>query len=138
MILVPKKSEYYSPLSLFDSALDRVFNSELNSKVLAPIDVFADEKNIYVKTELPGMSKKDIHIEYKDGVLHLSGEKKTEIKNEKEGAYYYCEIQKGSFNRSINVGDINFDHASAEYKDGILTITLPKSENQGTHRLEIQ
>ena len=141
MFCVPvKRSAESRGVRGFETLLDRFFEEALSPegrRFVAPVDVTADDKNVYVSAEVPGIEKKDINIEYKDGILKISGEKKEEVKQEKEG-YVYREINRGEFSRSINVGDVDFEKAKAELKDGILKIELAKSESQQSRKLEIK
>lgn len=100
---------------------------------LAPVNLSQDENMIYIKMEIAGMKKKDIQIEYKDKLITISGEK---LKEEEE--YINQEISYGKFSRQIKVGDIDFENAKAEYKDGILSIELPKSEETRNKYLSIK
>jgi HSP20 family protein len=135
--LVPR-----SNFSLWDDWLDfdRLLpkKSEISGAKIAPLDIKTDEKNIYITTEIAGVDKKDINIEYKEGYLTISGEKKAEKKEEHKG-YFYSERSKGKFARSIYVGEIDFDASKAEYKNGVLELVLPKKEEskEKTQRLQI-
>jgi HSP20 family protein len=84
--------------------------------------------NLVINTEIPGMSKDDVNVSVKDNVLTLSGEKKQE-KEEKDADYHRIERSYGSFSRSFTLPtSVQPDKVKAAYKDGILRITLPKSE----------
>lgn len=100
-----------------------------NSSVFTPrVDVTEDNENLYVHAEIPGVEKKDIKINVTGDVLTLSGEKKTEQRDEKKN-YYRIERNYGSFSRSFTLpAEIKVDKISAEYNDGVLNITLPKTE----------
>lgn len=92
------------------------------------IDVTEDKRQVNVKAEIPGMSEKDIQLTWHEGTLYIRGEKKNE-KEEKKGEGYYHECSYGSFSRSIPLGnDIQWDKAHAKYKNGVLTVELPKDE----------
>ncbi|MCP4050486.1 MAG: Hsp20/alpha crystallin family protein [bacterium] len=109
-------------------------SSSLN---LTKINLEDNEKSIKVTAELPGMSKEDINIEYKEGLLSISGEKKSEEKEESKQKYYR-EISYGKFHRTLSTGDVKFEEAEAEYTNGVLTITLPKAEKSRPKMLEIK
>lgn len=83
-----------------------------------------------VTAELPGMTEKDINIEYLDGVLTIKGEKEHEEKKEEEDRKYYMwERRFGSFQRALPFpGGIAEGKIEAEFKDGILTVHLPKAD----------
>ncbi len=109
-----------------DDFLNTSKSDRFNHKI-APLSVKSDSSSIYVDVELPGMDKKDITIEYHEGVLSISGEKKSSLQKEGD-TYTYSEIRSGSFTRQINIGkDIRFDDATATYTNGVLSLTIPKS-----------
>lgn len=92
------------------------------------LDVSETKDNIVVRAEVPGMDPKDIDVSYADGVLTVRGEKKQE-KEEKDENYHMMERRYGSFSRSIRLAhEIESDKIKADYKDGVLKISLPKSE----------
>jgi len=92
------------------------------------VDVSETKDNLVINTEIPGMSKDDVNVSVKDNVLTLSGEKKQE-KEEKDADYHRIERSYGSFSRSFTLPtSVQPDKVKAAYKDGILRITLPKSE----------
>jgi HSP20 family protein len=100
-----------------------------NSTVFTPrVDVTEDKENLYVHAEIPGVEKKEIKINVTGDVLTISGEKKTEQRDENKN-YYRIERNYGSFSRSFTLpAEIVVDKIAAEYKDGVLNITLPKTE----------
>jgi HSP20 family protein len=100
-----------------------------NSNVFTPrVDVTEDKDNLYVHAELPGVEKKDIKINVTGDVLTISGEKKTEQRDENKN-YYRIERNFGSFSRSFTLpAEIVIDKISADYKEGVLNITLPKTD----------
>lgn len=118
-----------------EDVLNTLFSSQGYSQIV-PIDVTADDETVNITADLPGLEKDDIKIEYLDGVVTISGEKKS-AQNDKEGGYRYREISRGTFRRQITVGDINFDSAQANYKQGELTLNLPKSESQKSKQLRV-
>ncbi|MBP2294352.1 Hsp20/alpha crystallin family protein [Azospirillum rugosum] len=88
-------------------------------------DVVETDKEYRVTAELPGLEDKDIDLTFQDGVLTLKGEKKVE--HEGDGARY-SERYHGRFQRSIAVGpDVDEGKVSASFKNGVLTVVLPKS-----------
>jgi HSP20 family protein len=106
--------------------------------VWAPVvNVREDENNYYVEAELPGMSKEDIQIEVENNVLSLKGERRFERKEEKE-SYHFVERSYGSFFRSFALPkNVNPDAIGAEYRDGILHLTLPKREEVKPKKVSI-
>ncbi len=92
------------------------------------LDVTEDEENVVVKTSIPGVSEDDIDISVSDNVLTISAE--TEDKREEEETGWHMrELRYGKFSRSVQLPvEIKIDKANAEIENGILTITLPKTE----------
>lgn len=100
-----------------------------NSGSFTPrVNVTEDNENLYVHAEIPGVDKNDIKINIVGDVLTISGEKKSEQKDEKKN-YYRIERNYGGFSRSFTLpAEVVTDKIAAEYKDGVLNITLPKTE----------
>lgn len=92
------------------------------------VDIFEEGDDVVVKTELPGMTKDEIEINLTDNTITLSGEKKKEEKIEKKD-YYRMERSYGSFSRSFTLPtDVQADKAKASFKDGVLEVRIPKTE----------
>ncbi len=92
------------------------------------MDIEEDEQAIRVRAELAGVSKDDVTLTLEDGVLTISGEKRTD-RETKEKSYHLVERSFGSFTRAVQLpSGVDFTEASAEFADGVLTVTLPKSE----------
>ena len=104
-------------------------NMGFNSNVFTPrVDVTEDNENLYVTAEIPGVEKNDVKVSVVGDVLTISGEKKTEQRDEKKN-YYRIERTQGSFSRSFTLpAEIMVDKISADFKNGVLNITLPKTE----------
>ena len=102
------------------------------------VDITEDEKEYVVKAEIPEMKKEDIKINVHDDVLTVSGERKYE-KEEKSKKYHRVERAYGSFMRSFALPE-NADGSkiSAEYKDGVLKVHLPKSEQAKKKAIEVK
>ena len=77
-----------------------------------------------ITAELPGLDEKDVSLEITNGVLSISGEKKTELEDK---ARRFSERYYGRFERRIQLEGIEEDKVSAAFKNGVLTITVPKS-----------
>jgi HSP20 family protein len=94
------------------------------------LDVTETEKNVEVKAELPGMERKDIEITLDRGLLMIKGEKKEE-KEKKERYYHVVERRYGAFCRSVRLpAEVKEEKIEATFKDGVLTVTLPKVESE--------
>ncbi|MFN3966102.1 MAG: Hsp20/alpha crystallin family protein [Endomicrobiia bacterium] len=119
-------------------ALKRSEPSIFDSTPWVPsIDMVDKKDSIVVKAEIPGADKKNIKVNLQDGVLTIKGEIKKEEEEKKEN-YYCSERYYGSFLRSIDLPvEVEKDKVKASYKDGVLTITLPKSKQAETKETEI-
>jgi HSP20 family protein len=89
------------------------------------IEVSETEKDVKVTAELPGLEEKDVEVELANGVLAIKGEKKTETEDK---GRLFSERYYGRFERRIPIDDIEEDKVSASFKNGVLTVTLPKSQ----------
>ncbi|GIW22841.1 MAG: hypothetical protein KatS3mg068_1848 [Candidatus Sericytochromatia bacterium] len=126
MSLIPWFGKKEKSGSLIDFKNWDVFSSKFPN-----IDIAENDNEVTVTAELPGMTEKDIELTYLDGVLTLKGEKKEE-KEEKRKNFFHRESWYGSFSRSIPLGNhLVWEKATANFKDGKLTINLPKKEEAG-------
>ena len=89
------------------------------------IELSETDKTVTVSAELPGLSEKDVQVEIANGILSIRGEKKAERSDESK---FVSERYYGSFERQIPLEGIEVDKAQADFKNGVLTVTLPKSE----------
>lgn len=102
------------------------------------VDVAEHDNEYLVKVELPGVSKDDVKITMQDNVLTIRGEKKQE-KETKESNFHRVERSYGSFQRSFTLPTtVKNDRIEASYRDGILTITLPKAEEAKPKQIEVK
>ncbi|MCK5147615.1 Hsp20/alpha crystallin family protein [bacterium] len=111
--------------------------SAVEQRSWAPrVDLAENKDSFEVVAEIPGMSKEDIKIKFQDQVLTLSGERVREEKNETQ--YHRNERFYGSFERSFYFPqDVIPDEIKANYKDGVLTVVIPKSEKVKPKEIEI-
>jgi HSP20 family protein len=95
------------------------------------MEVVEKPQLLVVTAELPGLGAKDVNIAVDDGVLTISGEKQEEKKEGAEDSQYYVfERRYGSFRRSFTLpNSVDVDKISAEFDNGVLKVTMPKSEN---------
>jgi HSP20 family protein len=102
------------------------------------LDVIEQENEIVVSAELPGMKKEDVKITFEKNVLTMSGERKPVELSEK-AKVLLNETQSESFDRSVRLGfEIDSSKISAEMSNGILTITLPKTEAVKAREISIK
>ena len=148
------KSRTPSPLNELQREVDRVFENFWSGfatptllsdgasgfGVDVRIDASEDDKAYRVTAELPGMSEEDVEVTFADNTLTISGEKKEE-REEKEENYHRRERSFGSFRRSITLpAEVEEDKIVANFKDGVMTIELPKSQSaqKKTKKITIQ
>ena len=100
------------------------------------IELSETEKVVTISAELPGLSENDVQVEIANGVLSIRGQKKAERSDESK---FVSERYYGSFERQIPLDGVEEDKAKADFKNGVLTVTLPKSEpsNPNVRRITI-
>ena len=120
--------------------LDRLFDSPWNvpARTWAPaLDVREDKNSFIVRAELPGMKREDIDVSLHDGALVITGERQAEVKEEgvdihRQERFY------GKFQRALTLpAPVAADKVKANYKDGVLTITLPKTEEAKPKQIDV-
>jgi len=136
----------FGRLSSLRDELDRLFESpwtgltqasQLLSGWTPALDLYEDKDNLYVKAELPGMKKEEIDLSLHEGTLSISGERKGESKHQ-DGEVYRAERFFGRFQRTVSLpAPVAVDKIQAQYKDGVLTVTLPKTEEAKPKRIEV-
>jgi HSP20 family protein len=137
----------FGRLSTLSDELDRFFAAPLNGLARASqllggwtpaLDLHEDKDHLTVRVELPGVKKDDIDISLHDGTLSISGERKTE-EQFKDAEVHRTERFVGRFQRTITLpSPVAADKVTAQYKDGILTITLPKTEEAKPKQIDVQ
>ncbi len=126
--------------SLFGRSLLKTSGGEAfeNADWVPSVDVTEDEKEYLIKAELPDMKKEDVKVAIENGTLRISGERKFE-KETKDRKYHRIERAYGSFERSFAVPEgTKSENMAAEYKDGILCVHLPKSEQAKPKTIEVK
>lgn len=114
-------------------------NEELENAVWSPLTDISENKEQYLlKMDLPGVTKSDLKLSYEDGELKISGERKQE-KEDKDSKYHRIERTYGKYFRSFTLPkQIEVEKIKAEFKDGQLTVTIPKAEEAKPKELEIK
>jgi HSP20 family protein len=127
--------------SLFSLAPQRVANGKEEMTVaqwLPLVDITEDDKEYLIKAELPEVKKDEVKVTVENGVLTISGERKFE-KEEQNKRYHRIERAYGSFTRSFAVPDDADDaKVGAEFKDGVLTVRLAKSEKARPKSIDVK
>jgi HSP20 family molecular chaperone IbpA len=95
------------------------------------VDIVDYKDKIEITSEIPGLTKKDISIEVKEGVLTIAGQKNGKIDKKDKGTFLCRELKHSSFRRSFTLGDnLKTDEIKAKFENGILNISLAKTETQ--------
>jgi HSP20 family protein len=126
----------------FGKFFDEPFRPELLSSTMGwypPIEVTETSEEFTVIAELPGMKRKDVHLDFDNGTLTLRGEKEDK-REEKDSTrrFYVCERNYGAFQRSFSFPFADMDKATAEFSDGLLTIHVPKLPHAKMHGHKIE
>ena len=117
----------FGRLANLQDELDRLLEAPMTGWAPA-LDVHEDKENFRIRVELPGMKREDIEVSLQDGALVITGERQAEKITEgtevhRQERYY------GKFSRALTLpAAVSGDKVKAQYKDGILTVTLPKAE----------
>jgi HSP20 family protein len=111
----------------------------MGERALWPAIDIADKADaIVIKAEVPGCKSEDIEISIYGSTMTISGEKKEHAEAQKEN-YYHVESRYGSFRRDLILpAEVDVDKVSAQSKDGILTVTMPKAEKAKAKRIKVQ
>jgi HSP20 family protein len=112
--------------------------SPTSTSAWAPnVDIFESDDALVVKAELPGIDPKDVELNVENNVLTISGERKLEFEDKKEN-YHRVERAYGSFSRSFSLPRlIDETQIAADYKDGVLTVRVPKHEKAKPRQIKI-
>jgi HSP20 family protein len=124
----------------FDSFLDDFFGDSFfsNSTSFPRVDVKDEEKQYVVEAELPGLTEKDLDVKVENNLLTISS-KKSEEKEEKKDGYIIKERRASSFCRSFTLPDhTDREKIEAHFKNGLLTLTIPKTEEAAPKEIEIK
>lgn len=127
---------------VFEDAFSGFGAPAIGGTIASPrLDISESDNELRIRAELPGVSENDIQVELADDVLTIRGEKKSESEStDDQESYHMIERSFGSFARSIRLPfAVNPDQVQASFKNGVLTITIPKSAaQQKAHRIQVQ
>jgi HSP20 family protein len=135
--MTTRRSEDYNPIFTLHREMNRLFDDVFRGFDATPfgsrffegamnwpsIEVSTTDKDVKVTAELPGLNENDVQVELANGVLSIKGEKKTETEDKDRR---FSERYYGRFERHIPVEDVDQDKVSAAFKNGVLTVTMPK------------
>jgi HSP20 family protein len=133
-----------APFNQLRDQLNRLFDTSVNRSPESfgdwtpALDAFEDKDKYTVSLELPGMKKEDISVTVHDGVLSVSGERRSE-QDVKNGTVHRTERYYGKFTRSVSLpAAVKADQVAANYKDGVLHVELPKAEEAKPKSIEVK
>ena len=133
------------PANRVYSEMDRFFNEALQgfpalkscSQGAPAVDIWQDADNVYLDAELPGLKLDDIELVIHGDELTISGERKCN--GEEEISYFHRERPCGSFRRVVTLpDDVNAEAAEAALRDGVLRVTIPKSESSKPRKISVK
>jgi HSP20 family protein len=138
-------SRGFSPFGSFhrelDQLLDEVFDGfgftgdHVQSAQWTVVEVHEQEKEFVVTADLPGLEQRDVEVSFQNGIVTLKGERRTE----QNGNTLYSDRWSGTFEREITLSpDVDADQISATFKNGVLTVRLPKKPDRLPRRIQIQ
>lgn len=139
--------QVWNPFQEFENLMERYnksggknLSNDLSFADWSPsVDVEEEEDKYVIKADLPGVDKKDIDVKLENGVISIRGEKKTEKETGKGTKRHRTERFHGTFARSFTLPDaVMEDKVDASYKDGVLLLTIPKSEEVKPKSIDIK
>ena len=148
MALIPWRRRTGTELVSLQERINRMFEDFFRGFPMAPwreeqlewapaLDVGETDEAIQVTAELPGVDPKEVDISLTDDVLTIHGEKKAE-KEESKRDYHRIERSYGSFTRTVKLpASVDAEKVEATFKDGVLTIVLPKREEAKTRKVKV-
>ncbi len=145
LVKLNQRGDLFADLAQMQKNMNRMFSTFWGedgdwslSSWFPSVDISEGKEEFVVNVELPGVSKNDVKITLHENVLTISGEKKHESES-KDRNYHRVERSFGSFSRSFRMPSlVKGDKIDARYKDGILTINLPKAEEAKSKEIEIK
>ncbi|MGO9955086.1 MAG: Hsp20/alpha crystallin family protein [Solirubrobacteraceae bacterium] len=135
-------------LGTLQTEMNRLFNTFFDAPTTAhngagarawipAMDLVETDGDFVLRADLPGMSERDVHIELEDNVLTVSGERKAEHEERKEG-YYRVERSSGTFRRTLTLPEgVDAQAIKASFDRGVLEVRVPKPEQRKPHKVEI-
>jgi HSP20 family protein len=126
-------------LKAMDEMFDRLFSTPrtVNTAAILPVDLYEQDGKLFVKAAVPGVTPDELDVQIENNVLSIKGEHKQEQTNE-DAKVYRREVAYGAFSRSIRLPEnLNFEAVDAEFKNGIVTISIPKVEEPKPQAIKV-
>jgi len=125
-------------LRFFQDTMNRMLAEPNGRPWVPPVDIQETENELVVKADVPDVEMKDIDVRLENGTLSIRGERKFEAKKT-EGGWHRVERSYGTFERAFTIPEtVAADSVKADYKNGVLTIILPKKEVAKPRQIKVQ
>jgi HSP20 family protein len=130
--------DFPAGLRLFQDSISRLFSEPASRPWSPAVDIYETENDLVLKADLPDVDPKNVGIQLENGTLTLKGERKFE--HEKNGkGFHRIERSYGSFVRAFSLPDtVDAENVKADYKNGVLTVTIPKKEVAKPRTINVQ
>ena len=131
-------TEPFPGLTAFQDTMNRLFTEPNGRPWVPPVDIVENENELIVKADVPDVKFEDIDVQIENGTLTVRGERKVEKTSDKSG-WHRMERSYGSFERAFTLPEtIDPEHVKADYKNGTLTVTLPKKELAKPRQVKVE
>lgn len=125
----PRGRFFMDPFQEFENLTNQMFSQNQMSGF--SMDIKDNGDSYQLLADLPGMKKEDIHIDLNGDTMTITAERHSDFEEkDQQGNYVRCERSYGSFSRSFDVSGVDTEHMTAAYKDGVLTLEMPKKSPQ--------
>lgn len=121
--------DFPTGLRLFQDSLSRLFSEPASRPWSPAVDIYETENELVLKADLPDVDPKNVGIQLENGTLTLKGERRFEEQKNGQKGFHRIERSYGSFVRAFSLPDtVDGEKVKADFKNGVLTVTLPKKE----------
>lgn len=135
-----------SPMATLLNELDNLWlddfsrtGRDLANLTFPNVDIVESDSGYGITADLPGLSKEDVKVNIDNGVLTISGEKKTEIEKREKNKYYHFERSYGKFSRSFSLPDhVDSANIEAHFNNGVLQVNIKKTEEAKPKTIEVK
>ena len=133
-----KYNPFHTDLDLFQDSLSRFFSEPASRPWTPAVDIYESENELVFKADIPDIDPKEVGIQLENGTLTLKGERKFEQEKKSKG-FHRIERGYGSFVRAFSLPDtVDPEKVKADYKNGVLTVTVPKKEIAKPKTINVQ
>ena len=130
--------DFPTGLRLFQDSISRLFSEPASRPWSPAVDIYETENELVLKADIPDVDPKNVGIQLENGTLTLKGERKFEQEKNGKG-FHRIERSYGSFVRAFSLPDtVDAEHVKADYKNGVLTVTVPKKEVAKPRTINVQ